>query len=316
MRWPCWLPPVSPTIRKRPVRFYLVDRILEMKPRQQIRALKRVSAHDLLIEDHPTAGAVLAPALVIESLAQTSAWLILATTGFAQRGVLAGLRHIEVGAPAPLGSRLDLTSTVDSWSDEAVVFNVEAWRSGESVLRIEGALCFLIAADQLEDPKQTEAHYKALCSSEDPTLDRPIRNPVTRPVQMPQWAPYDAVVEVVPGAEATAVKSVVMADPVFATHFPRCAVMPGVLLLQSIVQVARELLGASCDAGTKWRLERIQGARFRKYVRPGDELVLRARVRDLGRDEASLTGSAEVGGVGVVAIRHLVFSREDGPAAG
>ncbi len=297
------------------MRFYLVDRILEVEPQQRIRALKLASGHDLLVEKHPKVGPVLAPVLIIESLAQTSAWLILATTDFAQRGVLAGLRHIEFGRPAPVGSRLDLTSEVDSWSDEAVVFNVEASLHGESVVRIEGALCFLIDADRLEDPQQTEAHYRGLCSGEKPTGDAPTRPVVPRPVEAPQWVPYDAVAEVIPGSEATAVKSVVMADPVFATHFPRLAVMPGVLLMQSVVEVARELLGASCNHSTHWYLRTMQGARFRKYVRPGDELVLRARVRDLGQDEASLTGSAEVNGAGVAAIRRIIFSTADVGAA-
>ena len=172
------------------MRFYLVDRILETEPRQKIRGVKCVSAHDLVIEDDPTAGAVLAPSLVIESLAQTSAWLILATTDFAQRGVLAGLRHIEVGAPAPLGSRLDVASTVDSWSNDAVVFDMEASRGGESVLRVEGAMCFLIAADELEDPRETEAYYKkTLCGGEAPAPDAPIGYPVATPVQRPHWPP-------------------------------------------------------------------------------------------------------------------------------
>jgi 3-hydroxyacyl-[acyl-carrier-protein] dehydratase len=287
----------------------LVDRITDVEPRKRIRAVKLPSGHDLLIEEHPTAGSVLAPVLIIESLAQTSAWLILATTDFAQRGVLAGLRHIEFGAPAPLGSRLDLISEVDSWSEEAVVFNVEASHNGASVVRIEGALCFLIAAEQLEDPEQTRAHYGALFSSEEPAAA--VSHQTTPPAraEAPQWIPYDALGEVVPGAEGTAVKSIVMADPVFTTHFPRLAVMPGVLLMQSIVHLAGEVLRASGDGGAHWRLQAIHAARFQKYVCPGDELLLRARVRDMGEDEASLTGAGEVGGAPAVTLRRLVYSR-------
>jgi 3-hydroxyacyl-[acyl-carrier-protein] dehydratase len=297
------------------VRFYLVDRILEVEPRQRIRALKLASGHDLLVEKHPKAGPVLAPVLVIESLAQTSAWLILATTDFAQRGVLAGLRHIEFGRPAPLGSRLELASEVDSWSDEAVVFNVEASWNGESVVRIEGALCFLIDADRLEDPQQTRAHYEALFSSEEPAAEMSHRPAVFAPSEAPQWIPYDALGRMVPGAEGTAVKSIVMADPVFSTHFPRLAVMPGVLLMQSVVHLAREVLGASCDRVDPWRLQAIHAARFQKYVRPGDELLLKARVRDMGEDEASLTGVGEVGGTAAVTLRRLTFSKVKPDAA-
>ena len=291
------------------MRFYLVDRITEVEPRKQIRALKLPSGHDLLIEEHPSAGPVMSPMLIIESLAQTSAWLILATTDFAQRGVLAGLRHIDFGAPAPLGSRLDLTSEVDSWSEEAVVFNVEASHNGESVVRIEGAMCFLIAAEQLEDPAQAKAHFEALLAAEEAGEGVSGLTSVMPPSRSSQWVPYDAVGEIVPGAAGTAVKSVAMADPVFSTHFPRLAVMPGVLLMQSISQLALEVLQASSDPGTGWQMKEIHGARFQKYVRPGDELVLRVRVRDLGEDEAVLTGVGEVGGAAAAALRRLVLSR-------
>lgn len=294
------------------MRFYLVDRILEVVPGQRIRGLKLVSTHDPVLEQSPTAGAVLAPSLVVESLAQTSAWLILATTGFRQRGVLAGLRDIQIGSPAPLGCRLDVVSTVDSWSDEAVVFATEASLDGELVLSIAGAMCFLIAADELEDPRQTEAHYRALCGAGDSVLDAPRQPHIVTPSSPPQWLPYDSAIDLTVDREASALKWVVMADPVFATHFPRFPVMPGVLVLQSITDVARRLLYASSENGATWRLRRIQGARFRRYVRPGDQLVLRARIRDIGSGEASLTGSAEVAGTGVVALRQIIFSREDG----
>lgn len=298
------------------MRFHLVDGIVAMEPGRQIRARKRVSPHDLLIEEHPTAGPSLAPALVIECLAQASAWLILGTTGFAQRGVLAGLRRIEVEGAAPSGSVLDLTSTVDSWSEEAVVFDVEASCGGRSVVRIEGALCFLIASEQLEDPRQTEAHYRDLFRAGASELDPPAGGLAAGPMHEPRWAAYDTFAEVARGVEAVASKSVAEGDPVFATHFPRFAVVPGVLLLHSIVEVARGLLAASSEAGSMRLLRRIQGARFRKYVRPGDELALRARVRDLGREDAVLTGAAEVGGAGVVAVRQIVFSGEEKGSAG
>jgi 3-hydroxyacyl-[acyl-carrier-protein] dehydratase len=291
------------------VRFYLLDRIHEVEPRQRIRALKLASNSDLVVEDHPTAGSVLAPVLIIESLAQTSAWLILASTDFAQRGVLAGLRHIEFGAPAPLGSRLDLTSEVDSWSDEAVVFNVEASHNGASVVRIEGALCFLIAAERLEDPEQTKAQYQQLRSEEEPAEPALRHSRPLASANMPRWVPYDAVGEVVPGAEGTALRSIVMTDPVFDTHFPRLAVVPGVLLMQSIVSLARQVLPPSCNCSTRWQLNAIHGARFQKYVCPGDELVLRVRVRDQSEGEAILSGVGEVGGAPAVTLRRLAFSQ-------
>jgi 3-hydroxyacyl-[acyl-carrier-protein] dehydratase len=292
------------------VRFYLVDRITGLEPQKRICAVKLASARDPVLEDVPGVGTTVAHSLICESLIQSCAWLILASTEFAQRGVLAGLRHIELGSPVPVGDRIDLVAEVDSWSDEAIGFNMEASRRNDCVVRIEGGLCYLIAAEKLEDPQQTEAHYQALLSDGDSTSADPGQRVARAGLASPGWVAYDAVGEVAGGAEATAVKSVVMADPVFATHFPRFAVMPGVLLMQSMIELARELLAASAARDACWRLGTIHGARFRKYVRPGDELVVRTRVLDLADDEATLSASIDVGGTTVAALRRMLFSKQ------
>ena len=294
------------------MRFYLVDRILEVAEGKRIRATKVVSSLDPVIEQHPTTGPALAPTLVVESLAQTSAWLIMASTDFAQRGVLAGLRDIEFGRPAGLGDRLDLASEVESWSDEAVVFNVEASCGGEMVVRIDSALCFLTPCERLEDPALSRRHYDLLRGADGPeggAAVAPASGPA-RPLEGPrvgEWVPYDVLLEVVPGREARAVKSIAMTDPVFATHFPRFAVMPAVLLMESLLRLAGSLLGESTPSATAWQAKQVQAARFRQYVRPGDELVLQARVLDLSETEASVAAVGEVSGETAVSLRRVFF---------
>jgi len=295
------------------LRFHLVDSIIEVAEGKRIRAAKLASCLDPVIEQHPSAGPALAPTLVIECLAQTSAWLIMATTDFAQRGVLAGLRDITFGRPAPVGERLDLLSEVDSWSDEAVVFNVEACCRGETAVRIEGALCFLIPCERLEDPALTRQHYDLLLrddAAEGAAVPARAASPASPPAQLPasQWAPYDVLQELVPGKEAKALKSVVMSDPVFATHFPRFAVMPAVLLMESLLHLGGSLLAKSGPSATSWRVKRVQAARFRQYVRPGDELILQARVQDLSETEASVVAAAEVSGRSAAALRRVHFA--------
>jgi len=294
------------------VRFHLVDSIIEVTERRRIRAAKLASCQDPVIEQHPSAGPTLAPTLVIECLAQTSAWLIMATTDFAQRGVLAGLRDITFGRPAAVGERLDLLSEVDSWSDEAVVFDVEARCRGETAVRIEGALCFLIPCERLEDPALTRQHFGLLLREEAAVgAAAPARatSPVSPPEHLPasEWTPYDVLRKLVPGEEAEALKSVAMSDPVFATHFPRFPVMPAVLLMESLLHLSRSVLAQSRAPATAWRAKRVQAARFRQYVRPGDELSLQARVQDLSETEASVAAAAEVSGRSAAAFRRVHF---------
>ncbi|WP_165961053.1 hypothetical protein [Actinocrispum wychmicini] len=53
---------------------------------------------------------------------------------------------------------------------------------------------------------------------------------------------------------------------VFATHFPRFPVQPGVLLLDDMVEVARLAVGVD------WMLTGADKVRYRRFARPGDEV--------------------------------------------
>ena len=135
------------------MRFHLVDRISEVVPEKRIKATKLVSLLDPVLEDHPSAGTILAPSVVLEAMNQTAAWLAMATTDFRKRLVLGALREIAVEGAAPVGERLDIAVEAEDWSDDAVSVNGAVSCRGEPVLRVEGGLCFFIDAAELEDPE-------------------------------------------------------------------------------------------------------------------------------------------------------------------
>jgi len=59
---------------------------------------------------------------------------------------------------------------------------------------------------------------------------------------------------------------------IFDSHFPRFAVFPGSLILQALVELAAAVVR---DANQPtWELNSANEIRFRRYVRPGDELEL------------------------------------------
>jgi len=202
---------------------------------------------------------------------------------------------------------------VEDWTREAVVFDFSARCAGELVVRVERALCFLIETGVLEDPAQTRAQYQALQRT-DRAEQAPASPPAARwyaPAAGPPgaWCGYDAVESLVPGESVIARKSVVMADPVFATHFPRFPVVPGVLLMQSALDLGRELLVASAPAGARWREKAMSGVKFHRYVRPGDQVEFTMRLLDLREGEAELTGAARVAGKDVFSLRRARYER-------
>jgi 3-hydroxyacyl-[acyl-carrier-protein] dehydratase len=297
------------------MRFYLVDRILEVETKKRLVAVKCVSRHDPVLEEYPSVGPYLAHTLAVESLAQASAWLLLLTTDFAQRGILGGFRRIGFGKPAPVGSRLDVVSEVDDWSEDAVMFNCRASCCGETVVEVDGALCLLVDAGTLEDPQQTRRHHQMLCldgaeEKEGDVAAAPGSAAASDLLPASEWSPYDVVEEMAPGEGAAARKAIAMTDPVFGTHFPQFPIVPGVLLIQSIVELGRALLAAGGQADVPWRVDAIQSIRYRRYVRPGDLLRLRVEVAKQAEGEAWLSGRADVLGEPAVTMRRIAFRRE------
>ena len=87
----------------------------------------------------------------------------------------------------------------------------------------------------------------------------------------------DRITELEKGKSITGIKNVTMNEPFFQGHFPGEPVMPGVLILEAMAQVG-SILACLSDPEMMGRLAFFAGvdkARFRRVVRPGDQLVLR-----------------------------------------
>ena len=99
--------------------------------------------------------------------------------------------------------------------------------------------------------------------------------------QLPHRYPIllvDRVLEIEKGVRIKAVKNVTINEPFFMGHFPHRPVMPGVLMLEALAQAAALLsfdaLGSSPDDNTVYYFAGIDGARFKRPVEPGDQLIL------------------------------------------
>jgi len=95
------------------------------------------------------------------------------------------------------------------------------------------------------------------------------------------------------------VKNVTANEPFFDGHFPHYPVMPGVLIVEAMAQVAGVLvLSQIPDRREKLvLLASVEQAKFRKPVRPGDQLRIEMKVSKRKATVAKMSGTACVDGV-------------------
>src|SRR4051812_26610910 len=106
----------------------------------------------------------------------------------------------------------------------------------------------------------------------------------------------DRIVDIDPGVRGSALRNVPNTLAVFDSHFPRFPVLPGVLIIDSLAELAAITLG-----GGPWRLQSVERVRFRHFVRPGDQLRLLVEVTGDG----ATRGTVRVGEKTVVSVREL-----------
>jgi 3-hydroxyacyl-[acyl-carrier-protein] dehydratase len=94
------------------------------------------------------------------------------------------------------------------------------------------------------------------------------------------------------------IKNVTVNEPFFAGHFPDYPVMPGVLIIEAMAQVAGVLvLSGIPDRKSKLvLLAGVDGAKFRKPVRPGDQLRMEMKILRSRASMAKVSGVATVDG--------------------
>jgi 3-hydroxyacyl-[acyl-carrier-protein] dehydratase len=121
--------------------------------------------------------------------------------------------------------------------------------------------------------------------------------------RLPHRYPFllvDRVLELEKNVRIKALKNVTINEPFFAGHFPARPVMPGVLMLEALAQTAALLSFESMDVepgdDTVVYFVGIDGARFKRPVEPGDQLVLEASLERAKSGIYKYKTRASVGG--------------------
>ena len=110
----------------------------------------------------------------------------------------------------------------------------------------------------------------------------------------------DRVTEYEKDKRVVAIKNVTVNEPFFPGHFPHFHVMPGVLIVEAMAQAAAVLslksLGQRNDGNWVYYFVGIDGARFKRPVTPGDQVIFEVEAGRESRGMAKFSAVAKVDG--------------------
>src|ERR1700686_1593310 len=128
----------------------------------------------------------------------------------------------------------------------------------------------------------------------------------------------DRVLELEPHKSIKALKNVTINEPFFVGHFPTRPVMPGVLILEALAQTPALLPFAEAPhdpANTVYYFVGIDGARFKRPVEPGDQLILNVKceryMRGIWKFSAKATADDVVGAEAELRCTVKHFDKKD-----
>ncbi len=117
----------------------------------------------------------------------------------------------------------------------------------------------------------------------------------------------DRIVELEPDKRIVGLKNVTINEPFFQGHFPGAPVMPGVLIVEAMAQVAGVMIYRDLPDKEKKLIyfTGIESAKFRRPVLPGDQLQIEMELLNRRSNFGKMRGRATV--EGKLAAEAVVF---------
>ncbi|MCK4752643.1 MAG: beta-hydroxyacyl-ACP dehydratase [Planctomycetes bacterium] len=130
----------------------------------------------------------------------------------------------------------------------------------------------------------------------------------------------DKIVSLEPGKEIKAVKSVSLSEEYLADHFPTFPVLPGVLLLEGLVESASWLVReAENFAHSMILLREARNVKYKSFLAPGSQIEYTVSVKTIEDSVSSFSGVGLSNGELIIeakfGLRHFNLSDDDSSLA-
>ena len=105
----------------------------------------------------------------------------------------------------------------------------------------------------------------------------------------------DKITDLVPGENISAIKSLSLAEEYLSDHFPGFPVLPGVLMIEALVQTAAMLVRVTNDfAHSIVVLSEARNVKYKSFVKPGNVLRMELEAKKIDDQSSSFIGAAYV----------------------
>jgi len=130
----------------------------------------------------------------------------------------------------------------------------------------------------------------------------------------------DKVVSLEAGKQITAVKNVSLSEEYLADHFPTFPVLPGVLLLEGLIESASWLVRRTENfAHSMILLEQARNVKYKSFLAPGSQIEYTVKARTIEENASNFSGVGMSQGERIVearfALRHFNLADKDSAMA-
>ncbi len=256
--------------------FSFVDRITRLEPGVRAEGCYQV----------PASVPAFPPTLVAESIGQLAAWVAMEHLQFRVRPVAGIAAEAKIHRDVEPGATLSLAVEIESCSESDVAYGGRAHIDDRPVVELAHCLGPMLPMETFDDPEVVRERFGLLRGS------GASGNGFTGLIE-PQLEPIAHE----PGQRLRAELHVPETAPFFSDHFPRRAVYPATLLVNTQIGIACRLAAESelWPHGSVPTALRVLDVKMRSFVAPGTVLEVDVELAEpeSGRAMAKLTARIE-----------------------